>query len=82
MRSSKRMEYQPARTIMFASLGWLFPAFTRFMGLTTIKPEYVKLVVSLDLTAVATFILTLIYLIYAMIYNANRCKKAPSSGIR
>jgi hypothetical protein len=72
MRSNKRMEYEPARTIMFASIGWLIPAFTRISRFTTVKSEYAKLTLSLDLAAAATVVLTLIYLVYAMVHNAKR----------
>jgi hypothetical protein len=75
MRSSKRMEYQPARTIMFVSIGWLIPAFTRILGFATVKSEYAKLVLSFDLAAAATAVLTLIYLVYAMVHNAKRVSR-------
>jgi hypothetical protein len=69
------MEYEPARTIMFASIGWLIPAFIRVSGFTKVKPEYAKLTLSLDLAAAATAVLTLIYLVYAMVYNVKRVSR-------
>lgn len=72
MLSSKRMSYQPARTIMFAALGWLFPAIARFMGIMETKAKFARMILAFDLTAVVVFVLAVIYLVYAMVHNTKR----------